>query len=320
MTIKVIIFGGAGFIGKHFREYYEAVFSKEEILSLDINPDAESHYCDVRERIILEEFAFDEDVLILNLAAIHKTPGHPDFDYFNTNIKGARKVCNFAESLGAKRIIFTSSIAPYGASEELKTEERLPQPNTPYGISKLVAEEIHKGWCNGSGDRKLLILRPGVVFGKGENGNFTRLAAMIRKGRFLYPGRKDTIKASIYVKELVYQSDNLFKSQKEPMNTLNFAYYPALTIEEIANKLADTTSYPQPKIVVPASLLMFVAKILGALGFEKIGIHPDRVKKLMTSTNIDGQKLFLAASKKYKYDFEEALEDWYKDCNSGDLV
>ena len=65
---------------------------------------------------------------------------------------------------------------------------------------------------------------------------------------------------------------------------------------------------------------MFAARILGAIGFSKIGIHPDRVKKLMTSTNIDGQKLYLAASKKYKYDFEEALKDWYKDCNSGDLV
>ena len=42
-----------------------------------------------------------------------------------------------------------------------------------------------------------------MVFGKGENGNFTRLYWAIRGHKFAYPGRKDTIKACIYVKELV---------------------------------------------------------------------------------------------------------------------
>ena len=293
MTVKYIIFGGSGFIGKHFRLALLESHERSEILSLDINPDEDSYFCDVRKPIDLSSFTFSDNLTIINLAAIHKTPGHPNSEYFETNIFGARRVCEFAEQHDIKNIIFTSSIAPYGASEELKKETTLPQPNTPYGISKLVAEEIHRGWSNKSSNRKLLILRPGVVFGKGENGNFTRLAAMIRKGRFLYPGRKDTIKASIYVKELVYQANSLFKTQLAQIETLNFAYYPALTIEEIANKLADVTGYSQPKIVLPASLLMFAARILGAIGFSKIGIHPDRVKKLMTSTNIDGQKLYL---------------------------
>ncbi len=38
---------------------------------------------------------------------------------------------------------------------------------------------------------------------RGENGNFTRLYWAIRGHKFAYPGRKDTIKACIYVKELV---------------------------------------------------------------------------------------------------------------------
>ena len=64
----------------------------------------------------------------------------------DTNIRGAENVCAFAEKFGIKKIVFTSSIAPYGAAEDLKTEETLPTPNTPYGISKLVAEKIHTIW------------------------------------------------------------------------------------------------------------------------------------------------------------------------------
>ncbi|MFR8401120.1 MAG: NAD-dependent epimerase/dehydratase family protein [Faecalibacterium prausnitzii] len=74
----------------------------------------------------------------------------------------------FAEKYGIRKILFTSSIAPYGASEDLKTEETLPTPNTPYGISKLVAEKIHQIWQARDPARELTIVRPGIVYGKGS--------------------------------------------------------------------------------------------------------------------------------------------------------
>lgn len=48
-------------------------------------------------------------------------------------------------------------------------------PNTPYGISKLVAEKIHEVWQAKDKSRELTIVRPGIVYGKGEHGNMTRL-------------------------------------------------------------------------------------------------------------------------------------------------
>ena len=51
--------------------------------------------------------------------------------------------------------------------------------------------------------RELTIVRPGIVYGKGEHGNMTRLYWGQKKHYFVYTGRKDTIKACIYVKELV---------------------------------------------------------------------------------------------------------------------
>lgn len=136
-------------------------------------------------------FTPTEDDVIFNFAAVHRTPGHEDHEYFETNIRGAENVVAFAEKWNIKKIVFTSSIAPYGAAEELKKETTLPTPNTAYGISKLVAEKIHEKWQNGdAAHRQLTIVRPGVVFGKGENGNFTRLYWAIRGHKFAYPGKK----------------------------------------------------------------------------------------------------------------------------------
>ena len=132
-------------------------------------------------------FTPTEDDIIFNFAAVHRTPGHEDHEYFETNIRGAENVVAFAEKWNIKKIVFTSSIAPYGAAEELKKETTLPNPNTAYGISKLVAEKIHEKWQNGdAAHRQLTIVRPGVVFGKGENGNFTRLYWAIRGHKFAY--------------------------------------------------------------------------------------------------------------------------------------
>ena len=315
--MNVIIFGGSGFIGTHYRNYLDSILEDANILHFDIDATNNVSFLDVRIKIEIPGDFSDKDVII-NLAAIHRTPGHPDYEYFETNIKGAENVCAFAERVGICNIIFTSSIAPYGASEEVKTESTLPTPNTPYGISKLVSEEIHKRWVEKDLKRRLMILRPGVVFGKGENGNFTRLASAIAKRFFFYPGRRNTIKASIYVKELVYQSWELFQKQESQIDIYNFAYQPPYTIEDIVEKICSTTNNPKPKIVIPAFALKIVAMIFKVLGLSKLGIHPERVKKLMTSTNISGQKLRNAIPD-YKYSMDEALEDWFHDCDQRGL-
>lgn len=310
------IFGGSGFIGTHLINLLKSEF-QGNVYNLDIvenNHNGKSNfiYCDVRETINLEINPSEDDV-IFNFSAVHTTPGHPDHEYFETNIKGAENVTAFAEKYNIKKILFTSSIAPYGASEEMKDENTLPMPNTPYGISKLVAEKIHMVWQGKKKtERQITIVRPGVVFGKGENGNFTRLYFGIKKNRFFYPGRKDTIKGCIYVKELVRFMMFRIGLSNNNVEIYNCTYEPAFTIEQISNTMMKATDMQRTIFKIPGGLLKFAAEIIGALGGKSFGIHPDRVKKLMVSTNISGKKL-KNSGYQFQYTFEEALKDWYKD-------
>lgn len=234
----------------------------------------------------------------------------------------------FAEKWNIKKIVFTSSIAPYGAAEELKKETTLPTPNTAYGISKLVAEKIHEKWQNGDAEhRQLTIVRPGVVFGKGENGNFTRLYWAIRGHKFAYPGRKDTIKACIYVKELVRfmlwkveegvntnNSNNTngadVKSAKG-VEIYNCCFEPAYTIQHIVEAMKKATGLTQFVLDIPNWVIMPMARAAMLLG-SPMGICPARVKKLQISTNICGEKL-KNCGYQFKWSFEEALADWFED-------
>ena len=315
--MSYFIFGGSGFIGTHLVDLISNQYPDRKIYNLDIvenNHEGKSTYinCDVRSEINIDIPVTSEDV-IFNFAAVHRTPGHPDQAYFETNIRGTENVCAFAEKFGIKKIVFTSSIAPYGAAEDLKTEETLPTPNTPYGISKLVAEKIHTIWqAKKPNERQLTIVRPGVVFGKGENGNFTRLYWGIRGGKFFYPGRKDTIKACIYVKELVRFMLYRLENHSEGVELYNCTFEPAFTIEQIVETMKKATGLQRTIVKVPGSLLMTVASIVGPLGGKALGICPARVKKLMISTNICGKKL-ADSGYKFHYTFEEAIKDWYRD-------
>jgi len=287
-------------------KHYKPVLKQGEKLRSTFIP------CDVRKPIALPSKieATPEDV-IFNLAAVHRTPGHPDHEYFETNMLGAENVTAFAEKYGIRKIVFTSSIAPYGAAEEEKFEHTLPTPNTPYGISKLVAEKTHEAWQRGGADRQLTILRPGVVFGRGENGNFTRLYWSIRKREFAYPGRKDTIKACIYVKELVRFM--LYKAEHHTsgVELYNCCYEPAYTIEHICEAMKAATGLRRHILDIPNWLIMPAAAVIGFMG-APMGICPARVKKLQISTNICGKKL-AESGYNFTWTFEEALADWFED-------
>ncbi|MDP9954619.1 nucleoside-diphosphate-sugar epimerase [Epilithonimonas hungarica] len=315
--MNYFVFGGSGFIGTHLINLLSKKYPNSVVYNLDIKENKQNGKaiyinCDVRKSIELDVPITSNDIVI-NLAAVHTTPGHPDHEYFETNILGAENVTAFAERHNVKKLLFTSSIAPYGASEEMKTEITLPMPNTPYGISKLVAEKIHMIWqIKKNTERQLTIVRPGVVFGKGENGNFTRLYWGIKKHRFFYPGRKDTIKASIYVKELVNFMLYRIEMDKTDVEIYNCTYEPAFTIEEISNAMMKATGMKRTIYKIPGGALKFAAGVIGALGGKSFGIHPDRVKKLMISTNISGKKL-KDSGYKFQYSFDEALKDWYKD-------
>ncbi|MDR1641735.1 MAG: NAD(P)-dependent oxidoreductase [Clostridiales bacterium] len=323
--MNYIVFGGSGFIGYHLLKLIreDCIGSNDEIYAPDISmPESATDriegvkyvYCDVRNPISLKGFVPTPQDIIFNFAAIHRTPGHTDHEYFETNILGADNVTAFAQSCGIESILFTSSIAPYGAGEDLKLEDSLPTPNTPYGISKLVAEKIHAAWQTADKSRRLTILRPGVVFGKGERGNFTRMYQGIKGRYFFYAGRRDTVKACVYVKDLTGFMKYLMIDNDFPgVGLFNCTYQPAPTVDEICEAIKRVTGLERRTLTIPALALKAAAVCAAPFGGEKLGLHPDRVGKLMASTNVSGKRLE-ECEYRMRYTLEDALSDWLMDC------
>lgn len=315
MSREVVIFGGSGFFGMHLCRYLSAKPDVGRIVVADLVrpremlPKVAYVRCDVREPIDIE---VSQPPLIYNFAAVHTTPGHPDWEYYWTNVRGAIEVCRFADRVGADRINFTSTMGIYGPQEERVDEDTMPQPVTAYGRSKLLAEFTHEDWQKAQPGRRLVIIRPAVTFGEGERGNFTRLAKLLKRGLFVYPARKDTIKACAPVEQLPDCIDFMAQSN-EPVVRFIYAYPERTTTEAINRAFAEVAGFRPPRIVVPEGLIMAAAsmfELLGKLGI-RTSINRARVRKLIQSTNVYPAELERRGWK-FSLSLPEALANWKK--------
>jgi len=310
---SAVIFGGAGFIGTHLaRQLLEQGCS---VTTVDILPrhdklDVKHVIRDVRESLPTN-LARCPDV-IFNLAAVHRTPGHPDRDYYDTNVGGALNVVDWATAVGADSLCFTSSISVYGPGEDLKTESTAPAPSSPYGKSKYMAEQIHLKWSLQSSGRSLRIIRPAVIFGPNENGNFTRLAGALRQRRFLYPGRDDTLKSCGYVRDLVRAFFFSLNAQSQ-IETFNYCYPTPSTIRDICEAFHNIAGYPQPK-TIPRAPLEMPLRMAGRLKVRSVSHLADRIKKLTISTNVHPTNL-INAGFKWETSLVTGIEEWYDACD-----
>lgn len=321
---QAIVFGGAGFIGTHLMTRLVASNNYSRIVSVDIGkPRApiegvEYVHHDIREPFDAT-FGRGMPADIFNLAAIHVTPGHPEGDYYYTNVRGAVNVCRFAKETSSRNIIFTSSISIYGPTEAPLDEDARPAPVSAYGRSKLAAETIHQLWQSEDPTRRLTIVRPAVIYGHYEQGNFTRLSRLLERRAFIYPGRTDTIKSCGYVKDLV--SSMLFMaSRNEGISIYNFCYERRYTISEICSAFSQASGYPNPTMTIPIWLMNLAVlpfEILHAVGI-KSGINRERIRKLWFSTNILPKRL-IASGFKFEYDMKSSLAEWNRESTIKDF-
>lgn len=307
---RAVVFGGAGFIGGHLTAALRAAGAS--VLVADVAdprrplPDGVAFArCDVRKPIEVDPGG--PDPLVFNLAAVHRTPGHADHEYFDTNVAGATNVTDFCRRSDVSSLFFTSSIAVYGPTEVAVTEESELRPTSAYGASKARAEEIHRDWLGGGEGRRLVVVRPAAIFGPGEGGNFTRLAGALRKGTFLYPGRKDTLKGCGYVEDLV--ASLLFMwGRATPEVVYNFGYPQPPTLESICEAFVRVGHLHHPMGTIPSGPVMTAARVLNAAGLKTF--DPQRVQKLFHSTNVVPARL-VAEGFEYGTDLEGAIARWY---------
>lgn len=175
-----LVTGGAGFIGSNLSEYLLKNGHKVRILDdfssgkleniADFKEDIEIIEGDIRVLDTVKKSAKGVDY-VLHHAALASVPGSikNPVDTNQINVEGTLNVLVASRDAGVKRVVFASSSSVYGDGEELpKNETIMPNPLSPYAVTKLVGELYAKEFYN-SYRLETVSLRYFNVFGPRQN-------------------------------------------------------------------------------------------------------------------------------------------------------
>ena len=176
---KILLTGSSGFVGSNL---YDQMNQDFELYGLDINklgkiPESNLFHWDQIDMLPTV------DVIIHLAGKAHDTANtSKSEEYFDVNLGLTKRVFDHFLNSGATKFIFFSSVkAVADEVNGILNENEFPAPKTPYGMSKLAAEnyinskEISK-------DKKVYILRPCMIHGPGNKGNLNLLYKLVRKG------------------------------------------------------------------------------------------------------------------------------------------
>ena len=147
--MKVLVTGGAGFIGSHIVAHYQ---DRAEVVVLDNfrtghRSNLDGRRCRLVEGSILDRALLDEVMpgtdYVFHLAALVSVPDSMSrpLETVRMNVDGLLNVLDAASACGVKKLCFASSAAIYGENPvQPKVETLTPDPRSPYAITKLDGE------------------------------------------------------------------------------------------------------------------------------------------------------------------------------------
>src|SRR5262249_25874984 len=212
--MRYLVTGAAGFIGSHLTETLQE--RGDEVVGLD-------SFTDYYDPALKRENARDLEVREVDLAedeldfggfdAVFHLAGQPGVRsfgdvfplYLRRNVHATQRVFE-AAARDEVKVVFASSSSVYGAAERYPTtEDTVPRPLSPYGITKLACEQLADAYRRQFG-LDCVVLRYFNAFGPRQRPDmaFTRIAqALATRGRFELYGDGTQSRSWTYVSDVV---------------------------------------------------------------------------------------------------------------------
>ncbi|OGV48975.1 MAG: dTDP-glucose 4,6-dehydratase [Lentisphaerae bacterium GWF2_52_8] len=287
--MRILITGGSGFIGSHIAEHFHA---KAEVRILDNlrsgkrenlkGLNVEFIEGSILERDLVRRAMQDVDY-VFHLAAMISVPESmlKPIECVQINAEGTLVVLEEAAAAKVKKLCFSSSAANYGDNPECpKRETMLPEPKSPYAITKLDGEFYCKMF-NDEGKLPTTCFRYFNVFGPRQDPKSAYAAAIpiftakaIANETISIYGDGEQTRDFVYVKDIA--AANAFMAMNNCSGVYNVGYGRRISINELVKLIIKNTNskskieYLPPRLGDVKHSLAAIDKIL-ATGFKPSG-------------------------------------------------
>ncbi len=250
--MKILVTGGAGFIGSHIVEHYQD--KAEEIRVLDNLRTGYLKNLEGLRHTFIEGSICDRELVrqavqgvdyIFHMAALVSVPESMSKigECIDINVNGLLNVLEEASTAGVKKIVLASSAAIYGDNPTVpKLETMYPEPKSPYAITKLDGE-YYLNMFRAEGKINTAAVRFFNVFGPRQDPKGAYAAAVpifiekaVKGEDITVYGDGSQTRDFIYVKDIV-GALTFVAEHPEVTGVFNAGYGGQITIEELAQNI-----------------------------------------------------------------------------------
>ncbi|OGX27183.1 MAG: hypothetical protein A2787_02120 [Omnitrophica WOR_2 bacterium RIFCSPHIGHO2_01_FULL_48_9] len=234
---RLVILGNTGFIGGHLENYFRRTHPGLEIIGQSLEQVDLTQYEDAK-RLAKN---FDLETAVIMCSAI-KRQFSDNAETFLQNVHMCVNLCRVLENAPVQRLVFFSSAAVYGEdihNTEI-TEETLIQPRSYYGLAKYTSERLFTKIFEQKPQSSLLILRPPLIYGPGDQGKTYGpagfLKAAINKELITLWGDGSELREFMFVEDVVKLIDQLML--KKHSGVVNVASGQSYTFRQVLDIVA----------------------------------------------------------------------------------
>ena len=268
--MNIALTGVTGFIGKALYQSLEAYFPEYNVCIALRYPLANYPQATVVGSINRHTdwtTALHGIDTVIHLAArahqIKDTAPNPEQAFYEVNTAGTANLVHQSIEARVKHFVFISSIGAMATlSDQVLTADSPCRPDTPYGRSKLAAEQALIQQTQGTG-MAYTIIRPPLVYGPGNPGNMARLIKLVNTGLPLPLGAIHNRRSLVALPNLVDLITTCLTHPAAANQTFLVSDNEDLSTTDLLRRLAKALDKPARLISVPMPLIRATAQIIG---------------------------------------------------------
>jgi UDP-glucuronate 4-epimerase len=259
--MRVLVTGGAGFIGSHlaekllrlghevsilddFNDFYDPQIKRNNIAA--ISGEIDVHCVDLRDtagvRNLFHRKKFDAIAHLAARAGVRPSVENPQL-YYDTNVTGTLHLLDAARVTGVERFIFASSSSVYGASKQVpfSEEQFIRQTLSPYAATKIGGEFLCSTFSH-LYEMRLIVLRYFTVYGPRQRPDL----AIHRFTRKIYAGEPidqfgdgTTRRDYTYIDDIIQGTMAAFAYQASLFDVFNLGESQTIPLKDLISAIEN---------------------------------------------------------------------------------
>ena len=316
---SVLVTGANGFIGQHLVHSLEEYGIKVNALDkyakeLKTISKVNIFEGDIFNEELLKKALNDVEIVFHLVAKTHNSSNIKKNieDYFKINVEGTRNLLNSCIGSKVKHFVFFSSIKTMTEESENTLDETfIPNPTTPYGESKLMAEKLVADAGKKYGF-KTTSIRLSLVYGPGNKGNIYKMIESVDKGRFIMIGRGENKRSMVYVENVVDAAFAIVGQEQANGKVFIVTDGIEYTVKELYEVIAKGLGKRPLRFYVPVGIargLAWIGDIVGHIARKPLSFNSGALGKLTNSLTFSSRKIQEEIGFNMKYNLYNSIDE-----------